>query len=119
MVSVFTKAFLLSVVIFSAGIAVGIWLDNSRVEDFRNTISKEEINFNDARLQNLYYQTISNSSEFCDAAAKANVDFSYRIFEEGKEIDRFETVNRFAPQILDQKKRYTLLKLKFWMNSVY
>lgn len=119
MVNVFIKAFLLTVIVFSAGIFVGVFLDNSRVEDIREIITKQDLAFNDARLQNLYYQTFSNDTEFCDAALKSNIDFSYRIFEEGKELERFEAINRFAPQLVQQKKRYALLQLQFWMNSVY
>ncbi len=119
MVSVFTKAFLLTAVVFAAGIFVGVWLDSGRVEEIREIITKQDLAFNDARLQNLYYQIFSNDTEFCDSAVKSNIDFSYRIFEEGKELERFEVINRFAPQILDQKKRYALLQLQFWLNAVH
>jgi len=119
MVSVFTKAFALSVVVFAAGILVGVWFDSSRVEELRETLTKQDISFNDARLQNLYYQIFSNETEFCESALKSNTDFSLKIYEEGKELERFEAVNRFALQIVDQKRRYALLQLQFWLNSVY
>ena len=119
MVSVFTKAFVLTAVVFAVGLFVGIWLDNSRVQDFSEAIGRQDISFNDARLQNLYYQTFSNDSEFCDAASKSNLDFSYKIYSEGKELEKFEKVNRFASQIIQEKKRYALLQIQFWLNSVY
>ena len=119
MVSVFTKVFLLTAVVFAAGLMVGIWLDSGRVEDLREVITKQDLSFNDARLQNLYYQTFSNDSAFCDSATKSNADFSYRIYQEGLELEKAETVNRFSTQLIDQKKRYTLLQLQFWLNSVY
>ncbi len=119
MVSVFTKVFLLTVIVFAAGIMVGIWLDSARVEDLREVITKQDLSFNDVRLQNLYYQTFSNDSAFCDSAAKSNADFSYKIYQEGLELEKAEAVNRFSAQLIDQKKRYTLLQLQFWLNSVY
>lgn len=119
MVSVFTKAFLLSLVVFGAGILVGTWIDSDRVEQFREMIGAEDINFNDARLQNLYYQTFSDGSDFCDSATKSNEEFSYRIYQEGLNLEKYEKVNRFAPQIVQQKKRYALLQLQFWLNSVF
>ncbi len=119
MVSVFTKAFLLTVVVFAAGLLVGIWLDSSRVQDLRDIFEKRDFAFNDARLQNLFYQTFSGDSEFCDAAARSNIDFSNKIYNDGLELEKVEKVNRFAPQLIQEKKRYALLQLQFWLNSVY
>ncbi|HLE07966.1 MAG TPA: hypothetical protein VI933_05135 [archaeon] len=119
MVSVFTKAFLLTAVVFAAGLLVGIWLDSSRVQDLRDIFEKRDFTFNDARLQNLFYQTFSGDNEFCDAAARSNIDFSYKIYSDGLELEKVEKVNRFATQLIQEKKRYALLQLQFWLNSVY
>ena len=49
---------------------------------------------------------------------KGNLKFNKKIYEEGQKIERYEKVNRFAPHLITQKKRYALLQLQFWFNSI-
>jgi len=113
------KAALLTAIVFIAGIAVGIWMDNQRVDQTRERINDIDIEWNDARLTSLYYQQLAaNDTAYCNAAMDANLAFNDRIYQEGLTIERYESVNRFAPELLQEKKRYALLQLQFWMNSI-
>lgn len=118
MKDVFLIAGLLTAIIFIIGLAIGTWLDNMRVEEINQRLTQIEADWNDARIQSLYYQTMHNDSKSCDAAISANFDFNERIYQEGVQIDRAETVNRFAPSVVMEKKRYVLLLLQFWLNGV-
>jgi len=111
------KAAVLTIIAFVAGISIGIWLDLSRVEVAKGRLTEIDLQWNDARLQSLFYQTITES-EFCNAAIAANLEFNDRIYKEGQVIEQYELVNRFAPQLIKQKQRYALLQLQFWLNSI-
>ena len=118
MVSIFIKAFVLTLIILFIGIMLGFWIESSRVEEIRSILIETEILFNDARLQSLYYTDFSNTTEFCESALKSNLEYNSRIYQEGLKIERYEVANKLSPELLLERKRYALLQFQFWMNAV-
>jgi hypothetical protein len=116
--NVFIKAIIITVLIFIAGLSAGMWLDNSRTEEIRERLAKVDIDWNDARLQSTYYQIFSNDTNFCNSAMRSNAIFADKIYEEGLILERYEAINRFSPYVISEKKRYALLQMQFWMNSI-
>src|SRR3989344_5535283 len=114
--SVFLKAFLMTLVIFLIGLGAGFWLDNVRASSIEQQLLETELNFNDARLQSLLYKDLDAVA--CQNALKANLDFNDKIYSQGAELQKLEDVNRFAPNILQEKKRYALLQLHFYLNAL-
>ncbi|NIM46658.1 MAG: hypothetical protein GTN40_00655 [Candidatus Aenigmarchaeota archaeon] len=112
------KTTFITVVVFVLGILVGIWLDNARLEDIKERLAFMDIEWNDARLQSVLYQNFINSTESCENAINSNLDFNEKIYKEGIEIERRENVNKFTPEIMSEKRRYALLQLQFWLNSI-
>jgi len=111
------KAAVLTIVVFAMGIGAGMLLDISRVGETQERLTEIDLQWNDARLQSLYYGTLNDSTS-CEAAIKANLDFNGKIYAEGQNIEKYESINRFAPDLIQQKKRYALLQLQFWLNSI-
>lgn len=114
----FWKAFAISSAVFMTGIYVGILLDSGRVDAVRAEYTGMDIQTSDARLQNLYYQTLGDTENFCGPAIEENLAFSEKVYREGLRIDEYEKVNKFAPALIDEKRRYVLLKLQFWLNAI-
>lgn len=113
------KAALLTAIVFIAGIGLGVWMDNQRVSQTRQQLEDIDFQWNDARLTSLYYQTSAGRDEsFCESALKANLEFREQTYQEGLTIERFESVNRFAPDLLKEKRNYALLLLQFWLNGI-
>ena len=112
------KAAFLTSVVFILGLSAGVYLDLSRVGESAQKLSDMELQWNDARLQSLFYADMANDSASCAAALAANLQFNERIYAEGTVIQKYEDVNRFAPQLLQEKRRYALLQLQFWLNSI-
>ncbi len=116
---VFWKAGVLTVIILIVGIQLGIWLDSGRLDEIKTTLTVTDLDFSDARLQSIYYQTfLVQDKSICASAIKANLDFNNKIYQQGIQIDRAEIVNRFTSGILLERRRYALLQLQFWMNAV-
>jgi hypothetical protein len=111
------KAGVVTAVIFAVGIGLGMWMDLSRVGSVQERLTAIDLEWNDARLQSLYFSTL-NSSAACEAAIRANLDFNGKIYAEGQTIEQYEKINRFAPDLIQQKKRYALLQFQFWLNSM-
>jgi len=114
----FWKAFAISAAVFMTGIYVGVLLDSGRVDEVRAEYTGMDIQTSDARLQSLYYQTFKNTSNFCGPAINENLAFSDKVYREGLKIDQYEKVNKFAPALIGEKRRYVLLKLQFWLNAI-
>ncbi|MBU5557503.1 MAG: hypothetical protein KQA33_00270 [Candidatus Aenigmarchaeota archaeon] len=113
------KAGILAAIVFIAGLSLGIWLDEQRVAATRSRLMDIDLQWNDARLTSLYYQLhASMDSRFCDSAIKNNFEFNDRIYKEGLLIERYEAVDRFAPELVQEKRHYALLQLQFWLNSI-
>lgn len=114
---VFWKAGLFTLVVFMCGVLLGYFLESSRINEIRqdyNTIEKE---WADAKLQTTFYQLMTPS--FCEESIKGNLDFADRVYKEGLKLEKYEKSNRITNEILYDKERYVLLKLEFWLNSVY
>lgn len=112
------KTVVLTIIFFISGILAGLFLDNSRIEDLKAKLTSMDIEWNDARLQSIFYQKFLNSPESCENAIKSNLDFNDKIYQEGLEIDRFEEANKLTPELINEKIRYALLQLQFWSNSI-
>lgn len=117
--SVFWKAGVLTLIIFIVGMFFGMWIDTLRVEELRGKVEEVHLALIDTMFQNLYFQ-IFPVEEYCELATRQNTQFGDRIYLTlGKMLEEYEKVNKFSPELILEKKRYVLLKLQLWFNSIY
>ncbi|MEM7819429.1 MAG: hypothetical protein QXD48_01210 [Candidatus Aenigmatarchaeota archaeon] len=116
---VFWKSALLTIIVLFIGIQMGVWLDSMRLDEIKNILTESELQFRDAELQTLIFEKFFIFNDiFCDYAIDLNLKFNEKIYQEGLKIEKAEIVNRFTPSLLLEKRRYALLQLKFWINSL-
>ncbi|MEK6909978.1 MAG: hypothetical protein AABW61_02785 [Candidatus Aenigmatarchaeota archaeon] len=113
---VYIQAGILSLFVFSIGVMIGIWIDNTRLGGIRSALSEADINSYDARLLNSYLQRFGK--EYCDIALEQNLAYNDKIYEDGRKIEDKINANIFTPEIEQEWRRYTLLQTQFWLNSV-
>ncbi len=116
---VFWKALLLTLFIFILGVLLGYYLESHKISEVESQQKQIEIQWADARLQNSYYQLMTPTSEFCEIAIDENLKFADKVYQEGIRIEEYEKTNRLHEELLYEKKRYALLKIEFWMNSIF
>jgi hypothetical protein len=110
---------ILTIIIFFIGIFFGMWLDQLRIEGLRRKIEEVVIAWEDAKLQNLYFLTFPFKDQ-CESVIKQNIEFSDRVYYTiGKMLEEYEKVNKFSPELVSEKQKYVMLKLQFWLNSIY
>ena len=114
---VFWKAGFFTIVVFISGILLGYFLESYRVDEIRAEYRNIENQWADAKVQSSFYQLMKPS--FCDESIKENLNFADRVYREGLKLEKYEQSNRITEEILYDKERYVLLKLEFWINSVY
>lgn len=112
----YLKAGVLTLFVFLMGIMVGIWIDNYRLSSIRSSISETDINWNDARLLERYFEKFGQNS--CNLALEQNLAYNKKIYTEGKEIEKKIEANIFTPDVEQEWRRYILLQTQFWLNSI-
>lgn len=117
MKNIFLKAAIITIAVFLIGIFLGISFDNMRVEEVKGRITEIDNLWNDVRLMQSYIEKFSNQSEYCDFLLEENLKVGDRIYQEGLKVEEYEKSNRFA-EFEQEKKRYALLDLQFWLNSI-
>ena len=113
----FWKAGIVTLVIFISGVLLGYILENNRINEVRQDYRDLEKQWADAKIQSTFYQLMTPS--FCNESIKENLNFADRVYDEGLKLEKFEDKNIISDEILYDKERYVLLKLEFWLNSVY
>ena len=114
---VFWKAGLFTLVVFMSGVLLGYLIESYRVDEIRNEYRTIEKDWADAKIQSRFYDLMEPS--FCNESIKENLNFADRVYNEGLKLERFEKNSRLTNEILYDKERYVLLKLDFWLNSVF
>jgi hypothetical protein len=112
----FFQAGIITVFIFLAGIMFGVFIDNFRLSEIREGLSKVEVNSNDALLLSLYFQKLGKES--CNMALDANLKFNDKIYNEGLSIENSINANKFTPELEQEWRRYILMQTQFWLNSI-
>jgi len=110
----FWEALIITLFIFGLGILIGIFIENSRAARISEIYLKSEINLLDIQIQS----DLINSKVDCDQAIKKNIEFGDRIYEDAKKLQRYEDANKITDSLKEQHKRYDLLRLLFWLNSI-
>jgi len=88
---VFWQALLITILIFSIGIVLGIVLENWRTSKISTLAENSQLDFLDIKLQSEIY----SSDEFnCQVAVNENFKFAEQIYEEAKILDRYESASR-------------------------
>ncbi len=115
---VFWKAGVLTAIVFILGVFLGYYIESGRLSEIKEEYKKIEIQWADAKLQTIYYQTLS--PDLCTAAIEENLKFGDKVYEEGLKLEKYEKSNKLtSEEFLLDKKRYSLLKVEFWLNSIF
>ena len=114
---VFWKAGIFTLIVFISGVLLGYFLESSRIDDIRDEYRGVERQWADVKIQSSFYRLVG--SEFCSESINENLAFADRVYEEGLKLEKYEESNKLSKEILYEKEKYVLLKLEFWLNSVY
>ncbi|TRZ55465.1 hypothetical protein D4Q76_00400 [archaeon] len=115
---IFVVAAALTAALLVFGFVLGMTFDSMRVAELENKLTETDILWNDARIQNIYYQLPLDSGKLCGSLLEGNLEFNNKIYEDGKKIEKYEQVNRFSSSLILEKKKYALLQMQFWINSI-
>ncbi len=110
------KAFLATLIVFSLGLAMGWWLDQTRYAVAQSELEDLKIQADEARVSLLYFQSFKDSPSFCEnyeAELKAQLE---RVGALGERLEALQNANKLDTSFYKIKKQYSLFNAEFWMH---
>ncbi len=111
-------ALLATTLLFLIVLGISLILEFARTEEISNSLVETDVLWNDARFFGNYVEASSLTNESCDLLAEENRILGDRIYSQGLKIEKYEGANKLTDSLLTEKKRYALLDLQFWQNSI-
>ena len=112
---VFWQAFFLTILFFFLGLVLGVYLEQLRSDNSNIIFYQSETSLYDSFALS---KLLDNSLISCDKLADANVNFADKIYEEAKELERFDSSNKLTDSIKIIHSKYDLLRTLLWMNLI-
>ena len=113
--NVFWEALIITVFIFGIGILLGIFIENGRAGTISEMYLKSEINLLDIKVQT---EILNMQDINCARATQENLKFGDKIYQDAKTLDSYESASRITDSLIEQHRRYDLLRTLFWINSI-
>jgi len=113
----FLEVLVVALFILFIGFIVGYSVESGRLNKIVDSYKEFEVNALDLKLQDYYFQTMAVAS--CEKAIAQNFAFADKIYNTGLLIEKYEQSGQLlGTQILNEKKKYVLLKTELWLNSI-
>lgn len=112
---VFWQALVVTIAMFIIGIMIGIYFESSRTAQINELYLQSEIDLLDTKTLTEIFSIMDLK---CEIAVQENINFANKIYEEASLLDRFEDKARVTEQLEATHKRYDVLRVLLWVNSV-
>lgn len=111
----FWEALIIAVFIFGLGILLGILIENSRTDTLAQMYEKSELDLLDIKIQS---EALNLKDVKCEDAIEKNILFGDEIYNDAETLNQYEDSAVFSELIVEQHKKYDLLRTLFWLNSI-
>ena len=112
---VFWQAFFLAVLFFFLGLILGIYLEQTRIDNTNIAFYQSESSLYDSFALG---KLSENPSVSCEDLKSASVDFADQIYEEAKDLEKFDGANKLTKSLKVVHRKYDLLRTLLWMNII-
>ena len=110
---VFWQAFFLTMLFFALGMVLGVYLEQTRTDNANIVFYQSETSLYDSFALG---KLLENPSVLCEDLEMASVDFANQIYEEARELERFDKSNKLTESLKTIHRKYDLLRTLLWMN---
>lgn len=111
---VFWEALLLTIVVFFLGILIGIAFEGNRLDSINEYYVMSEISLMDISAFN---ELLEKDKITCEELVKYNLDFADRIYEEAKQLERYDDAGKITDSLKLAHKKYDLMRTFAWIMS--
>jgi thiol-disulfide isomerase/thioredoxin len=114
---IYLKAALLTIAVFITGVAIGWYLDETRVYFVKSKIDELEISFSNLALEEEFYRSVATDSKtLCNIyISKAN-ELALQAGKLGSYLESFREISKFGLHNIESlKDKYFILNLQLWL----
>jgi hypothetical protein len=111
---VFWEALLITVVIFLAGLFLGMLIEANNSTKISDLYTQSEISLTDASAAARLTEELELD---CEAIRKANIDLADRVYEEAKLLELYEDSGKLTNSMELLHKKYDLLRTLLWSSN--
>lgn len=90
-------------------------LENIRSTSGARLYLASETNLLDIQL---FSRLIDGSDDRCEFLIEENINFGNKVYRDAIKIDEYEDARKLTPELIDQHRKYDLLRTLFWINSI-
>lgn len=112
---VFWEALLLTVVVFSLGLLIGISFESGKVDVIKNYYSSSEASIMDIFASG---NLIDLNKMDCSQLKDANFVFADKIYNEARLLEKYENAGKISDGLIIEHKKYDLLRTLLWVNEM-
>lgn len=112
--NVLWEALIVTIVIFLAGLFLGMLLETSNSVEISNLFTQSEISLTDATVASRLTEDFNFD---CDIIKQNNINFANRIYEEAKMLEKYEESGKLTDSMELLHKKYDLLRTLLWTSN--
>ena len=111
----FWEAFVIALFIFGVGILLGFLIEANRASRISEDFQLSELSMLDMRAQSDLFDL--NNIE-CGNALNETISFANRIYDEARQLEKYEGANQIGKEIIQQHKKYDILRALLFANTL-
>ncbi|MEK6854763.1 MAG: hypothetical protein AABX73_00915 [Nanoarchaeota archaeon] len=111
----FLKALVFTITVFAIGLILGFFIEYSRVNEVQLALINSETNSLDEQTRT---KEIKDLKIGCDLNKKSTFMFADKIYEEAKQLEKFDSANKFTNDLRLIHKKYDILRMNLWLESI-
>ena len=111
---VFWEALLVTIVIFLAGLFIGMLVETSNSSKIYDLYLQSEISLGDATATS---RLIETKDLDCETIKESNIEVANRIYEEAKLLELYEDAGKLTESMKLLHKKYDLLRALLWTSN--
>lgn len=111
----FWQALIFTVIVFGFGIIMGFFIEDHRANIVNSNLLDSEISLIDEQLA---VKSIADFNLSCDSSVNKIFYFADDVYRNALKLEEYDGASTFTQQLTALHKRYDLLRLTLWLESV-
>lgn len=112
---VFWQALILAMLIFWTGIILGVMFEGFRANKLEKIYFNSETGIFDIALQ---HEIMKDLEIDCNVFVKESIKFADKIYEEAKQLEKYDSSTKISDEVFNLHRRYDLLRTMLWKNLI-
>jgi hypothetical protein len=116
--NVFWQALILTIVVFAAGIFLGISYEGRKLGEINDYYVLSEIFLMDSFALSKLTDVINTGSIDCKVLVDKNIEFADKIYNEAYMLEKYEESGKLSEALKVIHRKYDLLRTLLWINLI-